>query len=340
MALQDSLRVAQPAPVDTGAVQPVSGDTAGIVQDVPAQAEVRADTQVVRRAPREPREEVVREVEEQVVAADSLAADSLVADTVAVVPAVPEEVFALPGEVFGEESQLWAMKTVPRDGNGGRLSEGIVYQVSVLALAVGYCLLIYYFRSSVVALVKMLRSRIYTEKLLDEANYTFSLFLNLVTGLGVLALSIAIVRGTDLFSPGGWAGGLPAWAQEAAVPVVAVALGLVWLYQFLVVGLSGWITLSMGFAERLIYLRRLVGALASVTLVPLLLLCTLGSAGAQYVIFWLLMLPLAAVLGFMAWKTYMLFREQNVSILHWFLYLCAVEIFPVSLIVSLVYKSI
>ncbi len=247
-------------------------------------------------------------------------------------------------EVFGAASQPGPCHTgtalqAPGAGNDAYPFSGtVVFQWSVLLLLAGYCFILYRYRSSVAALAKMLRSKIYTDKLLDDANYTFLLFIDLTAWLGLLASGIGILRFAEV------AGLVPewderaAWAFEAALPVLIAALAVIMGYRLLVVRLAGALTLDGEFCDRLWYLRKMATALGTIVVTPALLLLALNTSGTQIAIATLVFALWFLATGFVHYKTYTLFVGQNFSILHWFLYLCAVEIFPISLIIALILR--
>lgn len=219
-------------------------------------------------------------------------------------------------------------------------SDGAVYQSLLLALGIGYAILLHYFRSSVGSLFKMLRSKNYTGKLMDEANYTFALFIRLISGLGVLGMGFAVVRGVEILAPGISSAGIAPWMREAAVPLVAGVVLLVRLLGTGVVLICGGVTMNGEAARRLLLLRRLVWAVATVAATPALLVAAAGSGTAQYVMFWLVAGLFVVAACLTAYKTYVLFMEQSAPTLLWILYLCVVEIFPVSLVIAIAMKTI
>ncbi len=246
-----------------------------------------------------------------------------------------------PEEIFGTLSQMVVEPAgagyVPAKNN--ILSSDAVFQLSVLFLAAGYCAALYFFRSSALALIKIPRSKMYADQMLGQTNYTFNTFLACMSLLGTLALSVATVKVADIFLPLPWKAALPVWVSVSAVPLVAAALASLRLFSRMALHIAGAVTASGGFTSRLWQLRRLVFSFCTLVLTPVLLMLALGGQGNAVYAAPLLTAGIAAAI-FLSYKTYMLFREENVSILHWFLYICAVEIFPVSLVVSLIYRYI
>ena len=98
----------------------------------------------------------------------------------------------------------------------------------------------------------------------------------------------------------------------------------------------GQVTLTQSFVETLLYVKQFHFALASLSVLPFILLyalCPIGSGSG-----WLcgiVGLSATIILLFLR-EIHSLFVAKNISNLHWILYLCIVEVFPVSLLWLLV----
>ncbi len=244
-----------------------------------------------------------------------------------------------PEEVFGAGSRLATSSVAPPPEAARPFSREGVFQGSVLLVALGYCLIICFFRGYVMNVVKLLRGRIYTEIILEEANHSFVVFLRIASALGLLAAAVALVRLAEWIDGPAIAAILPPWAVMLAVPLAMAGLAVVTGYRRLLLGIAGSVTLTGGFVHKLWYLRTMVMALGATFAIPLLLLAALNDGPSEAAVIRLLIGLLAATLGLLLYKTYRLFRMSGVSILHWFSYLCAVEIFPLSLVVGGILRS-
>lgn len=91
-------------------------------------------------------------------------------------------------------------------------------------------------------------------------------------------------------------------------------------------------TVSQPFVSQLMLLRRTYFALAVIVTSPALLLFALCPRGTGNVWFTVITIELAMTAFLYLKESLNLFISKKISILHWFLYLCAVEIFPVSLL--------
>jgi len=119
-----------------------------------------------------------------------------------------------------------------------------------------------------------------------------------------------------------------------------LGLGLLMTLVFLIIFLVQWgvligigaLTLARSFITQLQQLRRTFFALMVVVVTPILLLFALCPRGTGGMWFLLIVIELAATAFLYFKETLNLFLSKKISILHWFLYLCGVEIFPISLV--------
>lgn len=273
--------------------------------------------------------------------ADSIAvqSDSLWLSPLA--PVAPADTLAVTAErMFGAASYMPAprLEAALPDLAGHFLTDGLIFKLAVLLCFAGYCITLYLYRQQAYTLLGVFRSKLYVDNLLDERNYTFDNFLNSVVSLGVLTLSLSVVKAADMLAGADMAATLPGWAVFALAPVVWVLLGLIFLFQTVVLKTAGALTFSQRFVSRLRYLRKLVFSVSAVLLVPLLLMFSMAKEGGALTISVIAVAGAAVVALFFLARSYMLFVDEKISKLYWFLYLCAVEIFPVTLLLLLVRK--
>jgi len=178
-------------------------------------------------------------------------------------------------------------------------------------------------------------NRLYMKKIAEQ-NVVFRSFLSFMTVTGAIAwpmigIRLAEVAGVRLAGPS-----TPVWMAEAALPAMALLVLLFFLWRRTVLRLSGWFTRSGGFTTGLLHLTKTVFVLMTVLLVPILLLLALNRNPISALIMaWVLAAGIVLGLWLLLYKTFTLFVSQKVSILYWFLYLCTIEIFPVSSIAIL-----
>ena len=244
------------------------------------------------------------------------------------------------GEFFGQQSLLAAPR--PAAQQQPRLTDELPFQGLVLLLTLLFGLLLYRNPGDMRALVgRVAFERRDSERTSDESgNAGFTRFLNIALALGFLLAGVTAVRLCDR----------PDIAQEllsmgnGSTLSLLLALGvgllflLVYLYGILLLRAVGGVTLTSGFTTQLIRIKRGYAALGAIILAPVILLFALSPLGSDTI--WAGLLTAAWLITFLLYlrETFALFISKKVSILHWILYLCAVEIFPVTLLWLLVVR--
>lgn len=280
------------------------------------------------------------------VAVDSLAVDSLQGVEPAPEPAAPlfwsdlqtteapstryREVS--PEELFGAQSIQAEMPFLhPRQDSP--LATG-PFGLLVLAIAAFYCLMLYQHLGDATQLIsRVTRERTSGERLSEDSNGGYSHFLTLSTTLGLLLLGVVAMR---LSAPLLHLTPLAAWPQTGAfMGALLVVLGLVGvsLYQWLVCLLVGRITYTQHLFEQLFLIKRTFFALLTLLSTPFTALWLLTPNQEGSIWFWVIIIELILSLILYLQETLSLFISKKISILHWFLYLCGVEIFPISLLI-------
>ena len=141
-----------------------------------------------------------------------------------------------------------------------------------------------------------------------------------------------------------WAGRLPVW--DAVPPYVHVALPFAVMISFLAVvvvqyamlAVTGGITRSWPTMATLLRIRLIYFVLSTVLVMPLVLMWQLNAGASGGV--WLRAACVAGVITVALYvrESVTLFISKKISILHWFLYLCTVEIMPVTLLWQIVVR--
>ena len=243
-------------------------------------------------------------------------------------------------EFFGQQSLLAAPR--PAAQQQPRLTDELPFQGLVLLLTLLFGLLLYRNPGDMRALVgRVAFERRDSERTSDESgNAGFTRFLNIALALGFLLAGVTAVRLCDR----------PDIAQEllsmgnGSTLSLLLALGvgllflLVYLYGILLLRAVGGVTLTSGFTTQLIRIKRGYAALGAIILAPVILLFALSPLGSDTI--WAGLLTAGWLITFLLYlrETFALFISKKVSILHWILYLCAVEIFPVTLLWLLVVR--
>lgn len=236
-------------------------------------------------------------------------------------------------EVFGTESvpvrveRLHGMQAVS-------LTENPVFQGFVLLLAVTYAMLLYRNLGDIrLLLTRVSRDRATGERLTEDPGGSgFSRFLNIATTIGMLFMGVMVVKYGDSLMPGR----LTDLLSHGAVLVLSLlatlaCMGVV-LFQLATVRLAGAVTLSQPFISQIVLLKRTYFTLAVIITSPVLLLFALCPRGTGGLWFCIIVIELIVTAILYLREVLNLFISKKISILHWILYLCTVEVFPISLL--------
>lgn len=239
------------------------------------------------------------------------------------------------------DGHVAAVVAAVTDGNAATLAEmaGDVVQnllVAVVVFLYFFCLYRYFddvralfgsvFRRSVAPSERMLERR------RSEIFYGFlgKLFLIGTCTLGVIA-SLWADRTVAWEAVGPYARvALPFAAMAAFVAVVAV--------QYAMLAVAGGITRSWSMMAVLLRIRLIYFVLATVIVLPPVLMWQMnGGTGGEV---WLRVACLAAAVAVVMYvrESVTLFNSKKISILHWILYLCIVEIMPFTLLWQIVVR--
>ena len=186
-------------------------------------------------------------------------------------------------------------------------------------------------------LTRVSRDRATGERLTEDPGGSgFSRFLNIATTIGMLFMGVMVVKYGDSLMPGRLTELLPHGAVLALSLLATLACMGVVLFQLATVRLAGAVTLSQPFISQIVLLKRTYFALAVIVTSPVLLLFALCPRGTGGVWFCIIVIELIVTAILYLREVLNLFISKKVSILHWILYLCIVEVFPVSLLWLLV----
>lgn len=214
------------------------------------------------------------------------------------------------------------------------LTENAVFQSFVLLLAATYAMLLYRNLGDVRTLLNRISRDTATGQRLSEepGGSGFSRFLNIATTIGMLFMGVMAVKYGDSLMPSRLGETLSHGAVLALSLLATAACCGVVLYQITVVRLAGAVTLSQPFISQLVLLKRTYFSLGVIVTSPALLLFALCPRGTGGVWFCIIIIELAVTAGLYLRETLNLFIAKKISILHWFLYLCTVDVFPISLL--------
>ncbi len=243
-----------------------------------------------------------------------------------------------PTALFGLRSEqatipLPSFVTRPHTASAG-------YGLLLVGLVCLYATLIYRHLGDVrLLLARMTLTGSAGERLQEDSGSSFSKFLTICGWLGLGLLSAAVVRVAAPALPIEWVAQMPEWAALTVVVALLGAFLLVLLYQAGVTALVGVLTFSQPLMQQLWLVKRMLFALMTILCAPPLLLLLAGDTPSR---FWLWVIIIELIISAILYlhETRTLFLSKKISILHWFLYLCTVEIFPISLLWLLVLRHV
>ena len=249
--------------------------------------------------------------------------------------------------VFGPASTLVPARVLPA-APAPSLTENPVFQGFVLLLAATYAILLYRNLGDIrlgptrgspahtderLLLTRVSHDTATGKRLMEDPGGSgFSHFLNTATAIGVLFVGVMTVKYGDSLIPDSLIETIPQGAVLALSLLATFACLCVGLFQRGVVRLAGAVTLSQPFVSQLILLKRTYFTLGVIVTIPALLLFALCPRGTGDVWFCIIVIELLATVFLYLRETLNLFLSKKISILHWILYLCIVEIFPISLL--------
>lgn len=230
-------------------------------------------------------------------------------------------------EVWGSSSSVSA-EMMPR-GALNRVDQGAEpWQTSVVlvVLICFYCYILYRFRRDLMSCLKNIGNTEDTLTLMEGQGADFIYFLR-------SGMALAILSGASL---------VMAWL-EIQLPRVesyylffgAVAAFLcVVLYRRMAFGLMRWLTDDKGVFREVTFINRIDITFIAIFYTPLAVI--IGVSGR---LFELGMIILAGFAAYHFISLYKYFRIRSFSKLQWILYLCTVEILPVSFIIALAIRK-
>lgn len=240
-------------------------------------------------------------------------------------------------EVFGPLS-----RTVPPHISEVRvrhpLTDNAVFQGLVLLLAAIYGLLLARRLQHIVTLPEAFaRNRTSAERLVDEQlGYNIDRLRRFGALLGLCLVGMVAVRSVELLLPDAMPDTLPAALIPFAGPAYWIGatfvVALVGGYQALVLMLAGALTLTRPFVGQLLHLRRRLFVSLLLVFAPALLFFVVAPPGTERL--WCTVAVAVSVITSVVYVvgSLHLFLVKKISILYWFLYLCTVEVFPLSLL--------
>ena len=159
--------------------------------------------------------------------------------------------------------------------------------------------------------------------------------------ISVLMLLIGglLIRYGGLYGVEGWLPRQIPFATDLACLAVLFAAAAVAVYRKIVTRIIGGVIRNDLFFEKLRFTIRIFSSFIYILLTPLFLVVALTEGpGIDRLLHGTAVFAAALYLLYLA-KSYRFFVARDVSILQWILYLCAVELFPISFFVLVVARN-
>ncbi len=254
-----------------------------------------------------------------------------VADSIAVRQLLPEE-------MFGAQSRLVesAEYATPSQTLVGDLFFQIL--VVVMMLVVIFFIARHRYRIAMMfgRLLKGHLSEDYSSGRRDES--LARTFLQASSLIGVMLVVIFMVKYASMWLPSFLTP--PAeWVSVLATLCALIAVAAIALFEYSLLWIVGKVTRSEDTVGVILYLKRAGFSLAAIAISPIFLLGVLSSEKVTDVWNIVLIVECAILVLLFIKETLAFFIDKKIPILHWILYLCTVEAFPLSLIWALTLRS-
>ena len=243
-----------------------------------------------------------------------------------------------PTDAFGEGSEL--VQNALDQNSIDHLIFGTPFQVGTLIIGLVYILFIVrywdflrYFIISSIGIHQSNRDKTHINPA-EQRNIEVMMIM-----LGVILLSLTAVRVCGVGFPHLLEGIEPTNVIWIVGGVVLVGLISIILFQYVVLYIASFVCGRTDIGKGLLETKLLYTAVYFVTVIPFGIMFLLSESMMATVGFWgMLLCTLIALIIFVK-ETFLFFVWQKISILHWFLYLCALEIFPLTLYLAPILRS-
>ena len=152
--------------------------------------------------------------------------------------------------------------------------------------------------------------------------------------VSVLFIPLAFIRSFTLYTPEVFEG------IEASIAVWSIgkwwllAIVLILLGEFLALQIIGFVSERRHFCKRLLHTKLMNMCIGMAAVLPAGLVFLLSPDPMARTAFYIMAIECLILLIIFVKETFLLFVSEKISILHWILYLCALEIFPASLMLA------
>lgn len=259
-------------------------------------------------------------------------------DTLGVVTPVPDTIALLPlpvtaDELFGARSTLQTGTIVaPAERH---VYEAPLFQGAVLVLAILYlAILSSHLRDAWTLCKKLTLDPAKSRRMTEIAGGAYSRMLWQLLGIGLPLVALLLLCGFDPWIPDALVAQMESWTGvpgKVVIALVTVAVvAAIALFQVGLLRLSGAVVLEQRLTSHLVAIKFNYAALGTLLVAPLTLVYLLTPPEQAGVFFYAILAVAGVLLILFLKESVSLFLSERVPLLHWFLYLCIVELFPVS----------
>ncbi len=262
--------------------------------------------------------------------ADSLAMTGT-ADSLAALPATPIVWRdATASEVFGTTSQYVAgRKPFAAERQA---TDYPSFDIFILLLSLIYAILLYNKADNIRYLFGGVAQGAATGKVTSNPRGGFSLFLNAIVFIGTPVAGVVIARIAEPLIPLGLDFVPPQFAAVVASLLASALVIAIVLYQRTILWMAGEVTLTQQFVLQIRQIKSIHFTGLILTISPVAIFFAICPESLYNLWFGIIAAGSAITIILYLAGTLQLFISKKISILLWFLYLCTVEIFPLSLL--------
>ena len=241
-------------------------------------------------------------------------------------------------KVFGSDAIRLYDSAAVATGIADNQLEQIVSGIIVILLFTSYILMLYLHRRTIADLFKIFSLKDYMYKVVDQAGTTFKHLCIWSHTTAILAVIISVVRVDTLYN---FINVDTPISQQWLVPIVAAVAFLLFISicRNVLLKIIGFVTGKADFIRKLYIQNDVLYTIAVVTTTPSIILGIMSS-GLFFQVF-AITATTSLIINTLIFTKYSLkiFLDKKISIFQWFLYLCGVEIMPLSFVIALILRA-
>lgn len=217
----------------------------------------------------------------------------------------------------------------------------IIFSGLLVLLFIFYAIIIFRFRNYIPVLFKSLSLQNKNETGNKEHSIVFKQFVNSLNWLGISALLSVMLKIYLIATSSGFRfEGEPGVSYDRFVPLVFIAILIsIALYRLTAHLAIAIVSKDVGTVKEIIWFNRLFMAICVIIFTPVAMTLEFIPNDFTTTTLIVISIPLCLTLIYYVIKSYGFFKSRKFSILPWILYLCGVEILPISFFVLLVLRD-